>query len=219
MAPSPIDRIARSLRGRDRTRKLPSRQHDERNAMPAPVTLRGPRVILRPWRLPEDLDPLFEINGDPGVMEYMLRTHDRAESDAWGRRMASVFDEYGYGFWVLELPGEGLAGVVGLMPVFFEASFTPATEIGWRVAARFQRRGLAEEGARLALDYAFGPAGLDQIVAFTRPPNEPSWRLMEKLGMRREQTFEHPAFAAGDPRATHCLYAIARAEWIGHARR
>jgi RimJ/RimL family protein N-acetyltransferase len=182
--------------------------------MTHPVTLTGPRVTLRPWRLPEDLEPLFAINGDPEVMRYFQNTHDRAESDAWGRRIAENFGDRSYGFWVLDLPEEGMVGVVGLQPVAFDAPFTPAVEIGWRIATRMQRRGLAEEAARIALAHAFGPAGLPRVVAFTPPANEPSWRLMEKLGMRREGTFEHPRLPDGHALRLHLLYAVERADWI-----
>ncbi len=184
----------------------------------APVTLHGPRVVLRPWRLPEDLDPLFAINGDPEAMRFFPNVHDRAESDAWGARIAGLFGDRGYGFWVLELKGEGMVGVVGLQPVAFDAPFNdpakPETEIGWRIATRFQRRGLAEEAARVALAYGFGPAGLDRIVAFTPPANVPSWSLMEKLGMRREGSFDHPRLAEGHPLRQHLLYAVTRRDWI-----
>jgi RimJ/RimL family protein N-acetyltransferase len=182
--------------------------------MPAPATLHGPRLTLRPWRLPEDLDPLFAINGDPAVMRHFPNVHDRAESDAWGRRIAGKFGDLGYGFWVAELRGQGMVGVVGITPVSFDAFFTPAVEIGWRIAPRFQRRGLAEEGARLALAHGFGPAGLDRIVAFTAHGNEPSWRLMERLGMRRAGGFDHPRVPAGHPLNPHLLYEMTRREWI-----
>lgn len=180
-----------------------------------PVTLRGRRLTLRPWRLPDDLDALFAINGDPSVMRWFPAAHDRAESDAWGRRIAANFGDRSYGFWVAELAGEGMIGCIGLQPVFFEADFTPATEIGWRIAARYQRQGLAEEGARLALDYGFGPAALERIVAFTPPGNEASWRLMEKLGMRRKGEFQHPRLPEGHALRRQVLYAIGRAAWRG----
>lgn len=182
--------------------------------MTAPATLHGPRVTLRPWRLPDDLDPLFAINGDPQAMRFFPAVLDRAASDAWGRRIAAHFGDRGHGFWVVDLRGEGMIGVVGIQPVAFEASFTPATEIGWRLATRFQRRGLAEEAARLALAHSFGPARLDRIVAFTPPANEPSWRLMEKLGMRREGEFGHPRVPVDHALHRHLLYAIDRADWI-----
>jgi RimJ/RimL family protein N-acetyltransferase len=115
---------------------------------------------------------------------------------------------------VVDLQGEGMVGVVGIKPAPFEAAFTPATEIGWRIAPRCQRLGLAEEAARLALDFGFGPAGLDRIVAWTPPGNEPSWRLMEKLGMRRDRLFDHPGLPQGHPLRCHVLYAIERGAWV-----
>jgi ribosomal-protein-alanine N-acetyltransferase len=182
--------------------------------MPPPVTLHGPRVTLRPWRLPEDLDPLWAINGDPEVTRFFGRPYDRATSDTWGQGIAARFGDRGYGFWVVDLAGEGMVGVVGIMPVGFDAPFTPAVEVGWRVARRAQRRGVAEEAARIALAHGFGPAGLERIVAFTVPGNEPSWRLMEKLGMRRQGSFEHPNLPEGHALRRHLLYAIDRADWV-----
>jgi RimJ/RimL family protein N-acetyltransferase len=147
-------------------------------------------------------------------MRFFPAVLDRAESDDWGQRMAADCAANGHGFWVVELRGEGMVGVTGIKSAPFEADFTPAVEIGWRIATRFQRRGLAEEAARLSLAYGFGPAGLDRIVAWTPPANEPSWRLMEKLGMKRVTTFDHPRVAAGHPLRAHYLYAITRADWI-----
>jgi RimJ/RimL family protein N-acetyltransferase len=182
--------------------------------MTAAATLHGPRVTLRPWRLPEDLGPLFAVNGDPHAMRFFPEVHDRAECDAFAHRIAADFATRGWGFWVVELRGEGMVGVCGIKPTPFEAAFTPAIEIGWRIATRFHRQGLAEEAARLSLAHGFGPAGLDRIVAFTPPANEPSWRLMEKLGMRREGEFAHPRLPEGHALRTHLLYAITRAAWI-----
>jgi RimJ/RimL family protein N-acetyltransferase len=104
--------------------------------------------------------------------------------------------------------------VVGIKPAPFEAAFTPAVEIGWRIVPRIQRQGLAEEAARLALAYGFGPARLDRIVAWTPPANEPSWRLMEKLAMRRVSRFDHPRLPEGHALRPHLLYAITRDEWV-----
>jgi RimJ/RimL family protein N-acetyltransferase len=148
-------------------------------------------------------------------MRHFPNVHDRAESDDWGRRIAADFASRGYGFWALDLPGEGLIGAVGIKPAPFEADFTPCTEIGWRIAPQFQRRGLAEEAARLALAHGFGPARLERIVAWTPPGNEPSWRLMEKLGMRRLRLFEHPSLPEGHALRPHLLYEITRRAWIG----
>mgnify|MGYP005854577927 CR=1 FL=1 len=182
--------------------------------MPEPVTLHGPRVTLRPWRLPADLDALFAISGDPQAMRHFPDVMDRTESDNWGLRIAADLATRGWGFWALELRGTGMVGVVGIKSAPFEAEFTPAVEIGWRVATAFQRRGLAEEGARLAMAFGFGPARLDRIVAWTPPANAASWRLMEKLGMRRDRVFDHPRLPPGHGLRRHLLYVIDRQGWI-----
>jgi RimJ/RimL family protein N-acetyltransferase len=178
------------------------------------ITLEGPRLRLRPWRLPEDLPALHAINGDAAVMRHFPEVMDRGGSDAWAARLEAHFAQHGWGFWVVETAAAPVAGVVGLMHIPWEAPFTPAVEIGWRIATRFQRQGLAEEAARLALACGFGPLGLKRIVAFTAPANEPSWRLMERLGMRRQGTFAHPRLAEGHPLRMHLWYEATRADWL-----
>jgi len=177
-----------------------------------PRTLHGPRLILRPWR-PEDLDPLFAINGDPDSMRHFAAPMTRAESDAWAERMQTHMEAHGWGFWVVEeRAGAPFVGVVGLMTIPWEARFTPAVEIGWRIAPAFRRRGFAEEAARVALDFAFGALGLAEVVAFTVPGNVPSRRLMERLGMRDDGVFDHPRLPEGHPLRQHLLYRVAPAQ-------
>ena len=187
-----------------------------------PLTLEGPRLRLRPWR-PEDRAPLAALHADPEVMRYFTAPLTRSESDAWATRQEAHFAAHGWGFWVVErrvVPG--LVGAVGLLTVPWEApweaAFTPAVEIGWRIAPAFQRQGLAEEAARLALAAGFGPLGLDEVVAFAVPANAPSWLLMTKLGMQPAGVFEHPGVPAGHPLRSHLLYRLQREDWLGQPR-
>lgn len=57
-------------------------------------------------------------------------------------------------------------GFVGIRPVDFKSHFTPAVEIGWRLAHEFWGRGYAKEGALPALKYGFQILKLDEIVAY-----------------------------------------------------
>ena len=174
-----------------------------------PTILETPRLILRPWR-EEDLDPLFAINGDPDSMRHFLSVLTRPESDAWGRRMQSHIDAHGWGFWAVEERGGApFVGVVGLMTIGWQARFTPAVEIGWRIAAAHRSRGFAAEAARGCLDFGFGTLGLAEIVAFTIAANTASWRLMERLGMRADGGFDHPRVPEGHPKRPHLLYRLA----------
>jgi len=173
-----------------------------------PVTLETPRLILRPWRK-EDLDPLFAINGDADSMRHFPAVMTRAESDAWATRIQAHFADHGWGFWVVEAREDAaFIGVVGLLTIPWQGRFTPAVEIGWRIAPAACRRGFAEEAARAALGFGFGPLHLPEIVAFTIPANVPSWRLMERLGMRADGDFDHPRLPAGHPLQRHLLYRL-----------
>lgn len=174
-----------------------------------PVTLQGPRLILRPWR-EEDLEPLFAINGDTESMRHFPSVMTRAESDAWAERMQTHIEAHGWGFWVAEERGGApFVGVVGLMNIPWCARFTPAVEIGWRILPALRRRGHAAEAARMALGFAFGTLRLPEVVSFTVPGNEASWRLMERLGMQAAGEFDHPRVPEGHPLRRHLLYRAA----------
>lgn len=187
--------------------------------MTSAMTLEGPRLRLRPWQL-ADWAPLAALNADPVAMRHFAAPLSQAESDAWGARLQAHIATHGWGFWAVERRGApGCIGAVGLMhipwPVPGLEPVGPAVEIGWRIAPGHQRQGLAEEAARLALAAGFGPIGLAEILAFTVPANLPSWRLMEKLGMHRIGSFEHPRLPEGHPLRPHLLYRLRRDEYSG----
>ena len=59
-------------------------------------------------------------------------------------------------------------------------------EIGWALDPAYQGRGLALEAARRLMALCFEELGVHRVIALCFADNESSWRLMEKLGMRRE---------------------------------
>jgi RimJ/RimL family protein N-acetyltransferase len=116
----------------------------------------------------------------------------------------------------VELKASGLfGGFVGLAIVPFQAAFTPATEIGWRLARPFWGQGLATEAAKAVLAHAFGRLALNSIVSFTTVSNMRSRHVMEKIAMTRNPAddFIHPNLPAGHPLAPHVLYRIDREAW------
>jgi RimJ/RimL family protein N-acetyltransferase len=151
------------------------------------------------------------MSADPVVMEYLLPLSDRGLSvEAWVARARAHWDEHAFGQWVVELPGVAyFIGVVGLGVVSYQAPFTPAVEVAWRLARPYWGQGYATEAAKAALDYGFGKLGLSEIVALTVPANQRSRRVMEHLGMRRspEDDFDHPRLPEG-PLKRHVLYRL-----------
>ncbi len=62
-------------------------------------------------------------------------------------------------------------------------------EIGWVFAREHQGLGYATEAATALLAYAFEALECHRVIATCQPENKASWRVMEKLGMRREAHF------------------------------
>ncbi len=183
------------------------------------MVLDGPRLRLRPWR--EDEAPAFAaLNADPEVMRHFAAPLTRAESDAMLARVRAHQARHGFCFWAVEHRGQARPiGFCGVQHVPFEARFTPAVEIGWRLFPAFWGQGLAREAAELALGAAFGPPfALDEVVAFTVPANRPSWGLMRRLGMEPDGAFEHPRLPEGHPLRPHLLYRARRDDWRRRAR-
>ena len=175
-----------------------------------PHTLTTKRLILRPWR-PSDRLPFQAINADSRVMEFYPSTLTPAESDALITRIHLHFEQHNHGPYAVQLNETGtFIGYIGLYTPTFEAHFTPAIEIAWRLSADHWGRGLATEGARAVLHHAFHTLQLPSLVSFTVPANLRSRRVMEKLGMTHDpsEDFDHPNLPEGHPLRRHVLYRI-----------
>ncbi|HEX8114975.1 MAG TPA: GNAT family N-acetyltransferase [Kofleriaceae bacterium] len=182
---------------------------------PTAAELSTERLVLRAWR-DADLAPFAALSADPRVMEHFAAPLSRAESDAMVERIREHFAGHGFGLWAIEVPGVAdFIGFVGLVHVPFTAPFTPAVEVGWRLAAEHWGRGYATEGARRALEVGFEQLRLEQIVSITMPANQRSRHVMEKLGMRRSPAddFDHPRLPEGHPLRRHVLYRLSRTDW------
>jgi len=166
------------------------------------------RLILRPWR-DSDLAPFAEQNADPVVMQFLGGTLTRQQSDAYVERARQHLADNGFCKWAVEAPGIApFIGAVGLTRVRFEAWFTPAVEVAWRLNRRYWGQGFATEAGRAALHDGFARVGLKEIVAMTALTNAASMRLMERLGMTRDIAFDHPAYSPGDALQRHILYRL-----------
>jgi RimJ/RimL family protein N-acetyltransferase len=170
------------------------------------------RLLLREWR-DSDLEDFAAINADPAVMEFFPEPYTGERTRRFVERIRERWTELGYGLWAAERKDTGrFIGYVGLWPATFPAHFTPAVEVGWRLAADQWGHGYGTEGARAALTYGFDTLGLEEIVSFTSALNVRSVRVMERLGMRHDVAgdFEHPNVPQGHPTRAHVLYRIRR---------
>jgi RimJ/RimL family protein N-acetyltransferase len=149
-----------------------------------------------------------ELNADPQVMRYFPATLTRTQSDALAARIGGSLARRGWGLWAVEARDDPFIGFVGLSPVPAELPCAPAVEIGWRLARAHWGRGYATEAARVVVNVAFEDLGLAGIVSYTAQINEPSRRVMERLGMSHSTAddFDHPAVEG--PLRRHVLYRL-----------
>jgi len=179
------------------------------------ATIETPRLRLRQWR-EDDLAPFAALNTDPEVMRFFEEPLSHERSDAWARAIAAVIEDQGWGLWALERRDTGeFIGFTGLQVPRHELPFNPCVEVGWRLARSAWGQGFATEAGRAALAHAFGPLELDEVVSMTAVTNLPSRRVMERLGMTRDEhaDFDHPAVSAGHPLQRHVLYRIGAEQW------
>ncbi len=149
-------------------------------------------------------------------MEHFPGPLRREESDDLVDRVDAGFDARGWGLWAVEVAGTApFIGFVGLNPATFDAPFTPAVEVGWRLAREHWGRGYATEGARAALAFGFEDLALDEIVSFTTHGNTRSRHVMERLGMQHDPAddFDNPNAPEGNPLRAHVLYRLDRERW------
>lgn len=167
------------------------------------------RLVMRRW-YDRDRAPFAAMNADPEVMRHFPAVMTRQGSDALIDRIEAHFVEHGYGLWALEAQGQ-FVGFTGLSWATWEADFTPALEVGWRLARPAWGHGYASEAATAAL--LRGLEEVDSIVSFTAVSNERSRRVMERIGLRHEHDFDHPRIPPHHPLARHALYRADRGSW------
>ena len=137
-----------------------------------------------------ELDAVLAWRNHPDVTRWLLRTQvdpteykaawRTAADDPLDHAVVAVADGAVVGTLSLEV-GDGMG----------QGPDSPARAseglLGYLVDPAHQGRGYATEIARAALDLAFGDLGLHRVTAGCFADNVASWRVMEKVGMRREQ--------------------------------
>jgi RimJ/RimL family protein N-acetyltransferase len=174
-----------------------------------PIELETERLILRQWQ-DADRDDYYAMNADPEVRRFFPSTQTREESDSSLDNIRRHLATHNWGLWAVEVKATGeLAGLTGLWPMPPGFPAEECTEVGWRLAKAHWGKGYAPEGARAALAHAFTVLELPQVVSMTTMTNQPSRRVMEKLGMTRNPAddFVNPSYPDwwGGP---HVLYRI-----------
>lgn len=174
-------------------------------------TIETPRLILRQLCL-EDVADVFAYTSDPDVarhtswyphrtiensrqfVEWVIKRYDAGQPAPWGVQHkvdTKIIGTCGFGAWIVE---------------------HSRAEIGYAIAKPYWNQGLVTEAVRKVLSYGFTSMNLNRIEATCVPENVGSWRVMEKVGMRREGILRQWVFSK-DQFMDIAMYSILRSEW------
>jgi RimJ/RimL family protein N-acetyltransferase len=172
------------------------------------------RLSFRPSR-PADAAAFFAYRRLPEVSEWL----PRLSPDEAGVVERFEDEEFRSRTLVVEVDGR----VVGDLYLHLGDSWTQAeardpeppgqAEIGWALDPAYQGRGLAVEAVRALIGLCFGELGLRRVFATTFADNTGSWRLMERVGMRREAHTVRDALHRERGWLDGYTYALLADEW------
>ena len=192
------------------------------------LELRTERLRLRRFTA-SDAEALFNLDADPNVMRFITGGAGTPRSTIERQilpRFSREQDQAGvFGFWAAEQKG----GFVGWFSLRLIEGLPGEATLGYRLRRPSWGQGLATEGSRQLVDRGFRLGGLSRIIATTYEDNLGSIRVMEKLGMRFERSFQLDAASidaidtadvdpAGAFRGLDVEYAIDRSRWLALAQ-
>jgi RimJ/RimL family protein N-acetyltransferase len=164
----------------------------------------------------DDLDDTWEFRSLPEVGEWLSRapTTKEAYADQFGHegRLAATLV---YGLHEGPMVGDLMLRVEDAwaqVEVAERAAGTQA-ELGWVLHPTYAGRGLATEAVGELLRVCFEDLGVRRVVANCFADNIASWRLMERLGMRREMHTVSESLHRGRGWVDGLGYAILADEW------
>jgi len=166
------------------------------------------RLLIRPWQ-PADRPALKAFTQDPEVMRYVHggMPYSEAELDEFLSRQARQLAEHDLCMGALIEKSTGrVVGVCGTQPL----GTTGDLEIGWWLGRDVWGRGYATEGGGAAMRHVLDTLGRSRVVAIIDPGNEPSIRVVQRLGMHLEGRVTGAQLGHRKPDIVVDLFALER---------
>lgn len=172
--------------------------------------VRTERLLLR-RAVPGDLDATWSFRRLPEVYEWLdsVPTTYGAYREIYRGEHLLIVErrERVIGFVTLKIEDGWAQREVA------EQAESVQANLGWVFDPAFGGQGYATEAVRAAIDLCFGPLKLRRVVAECFADNEPSWRLMERLGMRRETRTIRESLHHSRGWLDGLTYALLAEEW------
>ncbi len=149
------------------------------------ATLTTERLLLRAYQK-EDWERVHIYGVDPDFSKYEMwgpnSVEDTHKFIADMVAQSESNPRYKFDFAVC-LKENGL--LIGGCGIRRETEFSQVANLGWAINPEFQGRGYATEAAKALIEFGLRELLLSVIYATCDTRNAPSFRVMEKLGMKR----------------------------------
>jgi RimJ/RimL family protein N-acetyltransferase len=171
------------------------------------------RLLIRPFQA-SDLEPLFAYMNDPQVARYqgwdIPYPREKAIKRVTNPDIIVPTEPGGHLGTALECKATG--ELIGGLVFTLDEHDVRQAHIGYTVARAYWHQGYATEAVGRLLAYLFEELDLCRVIAETDVRNEPSWRLLERLGFRREAHLVENTWFKG-AYASEYHYAMLKREW------
>jgi RimJ/RimL family protein N-acetyltransferase len=176
------------------------------------VELHTPRLLLREWE-PEDWKEVYAYRSDPLVRKYDL-TPEESEEEVERRirqrhAFRMIYPDPNFDFALVHKTEGRIIGEIDLCPHPFRRSAT----MGYFLHYDYWNQGYVTEAASAMLDWGFRELKFATVISMCHPDNVGSWRVMEKVGMTRQD--RRPKLKFRDGSIIESLeYRISREDWL-----
>lgn len=182
------------------------------------LLLKTERLTIRDF-IEDDWRDIVETRTQEEVARYELwDTTTWAEREKVVERIreqrALTFDMLGKYVEFAVVLGKKAIGSVGVKRL---SDTHKDAEVGWVFDARYWGQGYATEATRALMDWGFYNLELHRITAVCDARNTGSYKLMERLGMRREAHHVKSFFSKGEW-TDDLVYAVLKGEWLSTLR-
>ncbi len=169
--------------------------------------LRTKRLLLHAYRS-GDVDDVLAYATDPEWARYLPLPDPYTHRDAEEFVASAILaDPDTSPMWAIVYEGRVSGGID------LRVRSHGVAEMGYSIARPLWGQGLTTEAATAVITHSFEELGLARIQASADVRNTGSWRVMEKLGMKREGVMRSNGLV-GDQRVDIVLYAILAEEWV-----
>jgi RimJ/RimL family protein N-acetyltransferase len=179
-----------------------------------PPTFETERLVLRAFE-EADAGPLFPLAANPAVTRSTLWDHHQTVADtrvfvcdyARSRYAEGVPEPY-----AICLKSDPRGWPIGAVGVFWASQPNRTMELGYWLGEPLWGKGYTAEACRPVLDYAFATFAPVRVQARVIAGNDPSARVLGKLGFAYEGTLRAALHRRGRSEDVH-VYSRLKAEW------